>query len=250
MVGAMSDSPQRADLSENRSRPTAVFTWNGVVAGAARSLLIAPSVCAFALAVGIMAASRGLTTPELALMSTWVAAGGAQMAMMQIWTEPLPLLSLVLTTLAMNARYILLGAALHPWLGKLPGWQIYPTLFTMGDGNWALSMREFYQRRVDAGFFLGSGVVLWLLWIAATVAGHLLGQVLSDPRQYGLDFMLAAFFATMAVTFFRAARGLTPLIVAVIVAILIERYVPGPWYIFAGALAGSLAGVIRRVDAA
>jgi predicted branched-subunit amino acid permease len=59
--------------------------------------------------------------------------------------------------------------------------------------------------------------------------------------------MLAAFFATMAVAFFRNAREATPpLAVAIVTAIVVERLVAGPWYIFAGALAGSLAGAFRR----
>jgi predicted branched-subunit amino acid permease len=54
--------------------------------------------------------------------------------------------------------------------------------------------------------------------------------------------MLAAFFATMAVAFFRAGRDTRPLLVAMPVAVIVDRLVTGPWYIFAGALAGSLAG--------
>ena len=57
--------------------------------------------------------------------------------------------------------------------------------------------------------------------------------------------MLAAFFAIMAVGFFRSARSVAPLIVAIVVAIAVEKMVAGPWYLFAGALAGSLAGALR-----
>ena len=228
----------------------ATFTWHGVTDGAAKSLVLAPSVIAFGLAVGVLAAAKGLTTLETALMSGWVNAGSAQMAALQIWAEPLPLLMLVLTVLAMNARYVLLGAALQPHFGALPWWQIYPSLFVMGDGNWALTLREVQERRLDAGFLLGSGLVMFLLWLAAVVAGQLFGLLVGDPRRYGIDFMLAAFFATLAVGFFRAHRGVTALVVAIVVAVVVEKLVPGPWYLFAGALAGSLAGALRRVDAA
>ena len=69
--------------------------------------------------------------------------------------------------------------------------------------------------------------------------------MLGDPRRLGLDFMLAALFATMAVGFFRVARSVAPLIVAIVVAVVVQKLVPGPWYLFAGALAGSLAGALR-----
>jgi predicted branched-subunit amino acid permease len=84
-----------------------------------------------------------------------------------------------------------------------------------------------------------------LPWIGSTVVGHLFGQVIGDPRRFGIDFLLAAFFAVMAVGFFRAARNIAPLIVAIAVAILVQKLVAGPWYLFAGALAGSLAGALH-----
>ena len=225
-------------------KPT--FTWHGVVDGAHKGLLIAPTLIAFGLGVGLLAASKGLSVSEIALMSAWVYAGGAQMATLQVWTEPLPVFALVLTVLAMNARYILLSASLRPYFGTLPFWQVYPGLAIFGDGNWMLQMREFNEgRRPDAGFLLGSGLVMILPWTASTVAGHLFGQILGDPRRFGIDFLLAAFFAVMAVGFFRTARNIAPLIVAIAVAILVQKLVAGPWYLFAGALAGSLAGALH-----
>ena len=184
-------------------------------------------------------------------MSIWVNAGSAQMASLQIWAEPIPVLTLVLTVLAMNSRYVLLGAALRPHFGALPAWQMYPTLFVMGDGNWALTLHEINERRRDAGFLLGSGLLTFAIWLGAVVIGQLFGLVLGDPRRYGIDFLLAAFFATLSVGFFRAHRGVVRRwCVAIAVAIVVQKLVPGPWYIFAGALAGSLAGAFRRVDQA
>jgi predicted branched-subunit amino acid permease len=169
--------------------------------------LIAPTLIAFGLGVGLLAASKGLSVGEIALMSAWVYAGGAQMATLQVWTEPLPVFALVLTVLAMNARYILLSASLRPYFGTLPFWQVYPGLAIFGDGNWMLQMREVNEgRRPDAGFLLGSGLVMILPWTASTVAGHLFGQILGDPRRFGIDFLLAAFFAVMSVGFLRRAQ--------------------------------------------
>lgn len=222
------------------------FTWAGVVDGARKGILISPTLIAFGLGVGLLAASKGLTVAESALMSAWVYAGGAQMATLQVWTEPLPVFALVLTVLAMNARYILLSASLRPPFGTLPFWQIYPGLAIFGDGNWMLTMREISgQQRPDAGFLLGSGLVMIVPWTASTVIGHIFGQILGDPRRLGIDFLLAAFFAVMAVGFFRAARNFAPLIVAVVVAVVVQKLVEGPWYLFAGALAGSAAGAVR-----
>jgi predicted branched-subunit amino acid permease len=171
------------------------------------------------------------------------------MASLQAWADPVPIVAVCLTTLAMNARYLLLGATLRPWFGGLPGSRVYPSLFVLGDGNWALAMREYAQGRNDAAFLLGSGIVMWLTWVSATAAGHAFGAILGRPERFGIDFMLAAFFAAMAIDFYRTARGVLPLVVGVATAIVVERLVPGPWYILAGALAGSVAGALRHVHA-
>lgn len=150
----------------------------------------------------------------------------------------------------MNARYLLLGAALRPRFAGLPAYQAYPSLFVLGDGNWALALREHSAGRTDAAFLLGSGLVMWLVWVGSTAAGHLFGQVLGRPERFGFDFMLAAFFASMAVAFIRRARDMSPLIAGIATAIVVEQAVSGPWYILAGALAGSLVGAWRHADPA
>ncbi|MGQ3072683.1 MAG: AzlC family ABC transporter permease [Ferrovibrionaceae bacterium] len=226
------------------------FTLAGFRAGLAASLVLVPGVALYGLAFGVMAAARGLTGPEAVLFSAWLNAGGAQMATLAVWTDPLPWAAIGLTTVAMNARYLLLGAALRPWFGPLPAAQAYPSLFVLGDGNWALALREHAAGRTDAAFLAGSGTALWLSWTAATALGHLGGQVIGDPQRFGIDFMLPAFFATMALAFFRRAGGIAPLIAGIGVAVIVDRLVPGPWYILSGALAGSLAGALRRADPA
>lgn len=226
------------------------FTLQGFRAGAIAGGALAPGVALYGVAIGVIAAASGLTVIEATLMSAWVFSGSAQMASLQAWADPLPLVAIAFTTVAMNARYLLLGAALRPWLAGLPPSLSYSSLFVLGDSNWALAMREHAEGRNDAAFLVGSGIMTWLTWVGGTIAGALFGQVLGDPKHLGLDFFLAAFFATMAVAFFRQARGVVPLVVGIAVAVAVERMVEGPWYILAGALAGSLVEAIRHVDPA
>lgn len=230
--------------------PIPPFTWAGFRAGAVAALVLAPGVVLYGLAFGVMAAARGLTGVEAVLFSAWLNAGGAQMATLAVWSDPIPWLAVGLTTVAMNSRYLLLGAALRPWFGPLPAGQAYGSLFVLGDGNWALALREHAAGRIDAAFLAGSGAMLWLTWVASTALGHAGGRVIGDPQRFGIDFMLPAFFATMALAFFRRAGGVGPLITGIGVAVIVDRLIPGPWYILAGALAGSLVGALRHADPA
>lgn len=234
-------------MTSPASRPP--FTWRGFRAGLLGGLILTPGVALYGVAVGVISSAVGLSVIEAVLMSAWVYSGSAQMATLQAWADPLPLVAVCLTTLAMNARYLLLGAALRPWFAGLPPSQSYTSLFVLGDSNWALALRERAEGRNDAAFLAGSGVVMWIVWAITTASGSMFGQILGDPKRFGIDFMLIAFFATMAVVFLRQSRGLLPLIVGIGVAILVERLIAGPWYILAGAFAGSLAGALRH-DAA
>jgi predicted branched-subunit amino acid permease len=120
----------------------------------------------------------------------------------------------------------------------------------LGDGNWALALREYAEGRPDAAFLLGSGLVMWASWVASTAAGHLFGQVLRHPERFGVDFILPAFFATMAVAFVRRPGDALPLVAGIATAIVVERLIAGPWYILAGAVAGSIVGALRHADPA
>ena len=150
----------------------------------------------------------------------------------------------------MNVRYLLLGAALRPWLRGLPPHQSYASLLVLGDGNWAMGLREHSEGRTDAAFLLGSGLAMWVVWVASTAAGHLFGQVLGHPERFGVDFILPAFFATMAVAFVRRPRRRAAAAGRHRRRVVVERLVAGPWYILAGALAGCIVGALRHADPA
>lgn len=239
----LSPQPTLTTLSSSAKPP---FTLHGFRAGIVASRTLAPGVVMYGAAFGVMAAAVGVSLWEAVTLSAWVNAGGAQMATLQAWSDPVPLLAICLTVLAISSRYLLLGAALRPWFAGLPAWQSYLSLFVLGDQNWALALREHAEGRDDAAFLLGSGFVLWLIWVGASATGYIFGQALGDPRTFGLDFMVAAFFAGMAVAFVRRAGDIVPLLVGVVAAIIVERTLSGPWYILGGALAGSLAGALRH----
>ena len=227
-------------------RPT--FTWHGFLFGVRAAAVLVPTILFYGFAFGMMAAGQALSSLESALFAGLVYAGGAQLASLQAWGEPVPILAVVLTTAAMNARYLLMGAALRPWYARLPGWQCYASLFFMGDANWAMAVREHSKGHVDAAYMVGIGASMWVLWIASTLAGHAFGSLLGDPRALGIDFLLAAFFAALSVTFFRLGNSAAlPLAVGVVTAIVVDRLIPGPWYILLGALAGSIAAGLRHV---
>eukprot|EP01031_Cornospumella_fuschlensis_P012796 gene12796-15641_t len=86
--------------------------------------------------------------------------------------RPGGLLALALLTFTVNMRHLLMAASMRPWLGQLPPWQSYPALLLLADNNWAAAMRYHTKGGTDAGYFVGSGLITWVLWLVSTVAGQ------------------------------------------------------------------------------
>ena len=220
------------------------FDMAGVRAGIIASLPITLSVFAYGVVFGLLARQAGLHLIDAMLMSSLVYAGSAQFVALDLWTLPLPIEALVVTTLIINLRHILMGAALRPWFGSLPPILAYGSMFFLVDENWALSMREFVRGGRNVGFFIGSGVAIFCAWVGATATGFTIGGAIRDPAELGLDFAFTAVFISLLVGLWRGRRDFVPWLVAALVAVAAARYLPGKWYIVMGGLAGTAAGAL------
>jgi predicted branched-subunit amino acid permease len=81
---------------------------------------------------GTVAAQKGLTFLETIMINSLVFAGASQFVAMEVYSEPLTwgsLIAMVGVTAAVNMRMLLIGASLRPWLGQVPGYKTYPSLF-------------------------------------------------------------------------------------------------------------------------
>jgi 4-azaleucine resistance transporter AzlC len=209
---------------------------------------LAPGIFIYGMVFGVLASERGLAWFQSLLMSIFIYSGSAQLAVLQGWTPTPAIAPLVATILVINARYLLYGASIQPWLSTAGPARAFATLFVLGDGNWALSMREYHAGYRDAGFIFGSGLATFAPWLIGTVAGYLLGNSVPDPSRFGLDFMLVAFAAAIGISVWRGKEDVVPAIAAIAVALALHRWVPGGWYIVGAGLAAGLAGALRRVD--
>lgn len=190
---------QSSLAAADRSEEEVAFSLAGALRRARRVLPIALGVCAYGLTFGVLARQAGLSVLEVFLMSSLVYAGSAQLIVLSLWTMPLPIGMIVLTTLIVNVRNVLLGAALSPWFLRLPAAKGYATCFFLSDENWALTLGELEHGGCDGAFLLGSGLVMFVAWVGSTVLGRTLGAVIQNPAQWGLDFAFSAVFLALLV---------------------------------------------------
>jgi 4-azaleucine resistance transporter AzlC len=221
------------------------FTRDGIIAGMRVTAPMAVSVAVYGVVFGVLARQVGISLLETVLMNLIVFAGAAQLAALDSWVYPLPILALVITVLLVNMRLIMLGAALRPWMRSLPNRIVYPTMYVLNDEAWAVVMTRYRMGERDAGVVLGGNLVVYLAWNASVVAGHLLGSQVGDPSALGLDFAFTAVFAAMLFGGYRSRYDLVPWATSGLVAWLVWWLVPGTWYVIAGGLAGFAIAWLR-----
>jgi predicted branched-subunit amino acid permease len=196
-----------------------------------------------------MAREAGLSPLEATLMSVLVYSGTAQAATVGGFVTGAGIVAAMVTVLMLNARYLLYGASLRPWLSQTSPARAYATLWFLGDANWAMSTKVHAEGEQDAAFILGSGVSMYLPWVAGTALGGAAGNWITDPRTLGVDFLLVAFCFAMAIDLFRSRTDIAPAAVAMIVAGLLDRLAPSGWTLVAAGLAGGFTAWLRYDDA-
>lgn len=223
-----------------------VFDARGVRDGALKIMPIAAGVLAYGAVYGVLAGQAGMSVAEACAMSALVYAGASQFVALDLWGQPLPVLALIATTLAVNLRHVLMGAAVSPLFSRVRPLPAYISMFFLVDEGWALSMAQFQRGYKRVSFMLGTGLTLWAAWVAATLFGITLGGLMPAPETVGLDFAFTAMFIGLLALFWKGRGDLPPWLAAAAVAVLAEHFLPGKWYIILGGLAGALTGGLRR----
>lgn len=237
----MTDMP-----AEPMSRPLSEFrdavadVWPAMVAAAPIGLLY-----------GAIATTKGLSPLEVALSSALIFAGGAQLAAIELWTVPVPVAALVLSTLLINARFLLMSASLAPKVAQLPLVGRLLGFHVLADENWALAERRAARRPITAAYFFGMGAIFFVNWVLWSYAGTIAGPLLGDPRRFGADFAFTAIFIGLVAGFATGGRSGLVVVVSAVAATAAYLVFGSPWHVLAGAIAGMAAAVLaHREDAA
>jgi 4-azaleucine resistance transporter AzlC len=226
------------------------FSAAGLRRGYVVAQPLALGVFIYGVTFGLLARNAGLSILEALVMSATVYSGSAQTATVSGLAAGAGIGASVVTILMLNARYLLYGAALRPWLGQTSATQAYSSLYFLGDSNWVLSMKAHANGESDAAFVFGSGVAMFVPWVGGTLLGSIANEWVADPKVLGLDFLLVAFCVAMGVGLVKSRHDFLPLGVAVVVALVVDRFAPGGWTIVAAGLAWALTAFARKQDSA
>jgi len=203
-----------------------------------------------ALVLGAQASAKGIPPLAVALMAGLNFAGGSEFAAVGLWTRPPHVLLVAGVTLLVNSRHLVMGAALAPVMRHLPRSRALPSLFFMVDESWAMALADVKRRdgaipaRFNTAYFLGVSAGLYVSWVFFTTTGALVGPVLGDLDRWGLDMAFPAIFLVLMRGMWKGMAAAVPWLVSFLAAGCAYLFLPGAWYVPAGAAAGLLAAWI------
>ncbi len=216
--------------------------------GAAAAWPICLGYVPIGLAFGVLAQKAGLTPFDIALMSVLVFAGSAQFIgvyMLQAGAGPLPIIA---TTFMVNLRHVLMSSSLARYMPRIPKRWLSLYAYGVTDESFAVNLVRFQEG--GWGFFpaLAANHVANLTWIAATVAGGYMGELI-PPGAFGIDYALAAMFIGLLVFQLKDRQHWLAALVAGGLAALLARHAPYNLHVMAGCVAGATAGFAAKRSA-
>lgn len=231
--------------------PPPPVTLKGMLHGARLITPLIPGSLVFAAAFGTTAAQKGLSVLETMLMSAFMYAGSAQLVALELWRTDVwtgaAILAIATVVFTVNARMILQGASLQPWIYPLPNRVLWPSLALLTDANWLIGTRYHADGGRDAGVLIGAGAALWVVWFAGTLPGRLVGGLVDHPERFGIDLVMPIVFTAMVVPLWKGRQDTICWSVAALAALATAWIAPGYMFVVAGGLAGSLTGALLGV---
>jgi len=202
------------------------------------------AVIPIGLVFGAVAATKGLSPAETSLMNALVFAGGSQFVAMDIWTHPASWTGVGFAALLVNIRHVLMSASLGTRMSGFSQPARYLSMLFLADEIWAMAEFRAKVAKLTPAWFAGLVAPFYLAWVFSGLAGAALGAFLGDPVVLGLDFAFPAVFIVLVMGFWKGPETGAVLLASGAAAVATQHFVPGVWYIAAGAVAGLVAAML------
>ena len=198
------------------------------------------------IAFGLTARQSGLSIVETSATSVIVFAGAAQFVMVDLLRTGTPVPLIVLTVLLLNARHLLMAAAIRPFVqvASLP--RRFGLAYVLTDEAFAMGIGWFRRGHRDLAYYAVFSTLLWCSWNLGTLLGAVFGAGVDDPQRFGIDFAITAVFvAIVAIGVRHRADVAVALTAALVAAALRIAGASAVAVIVAGALAPLVAFAMR-----
>lgn len=165
---------------------------------------------------GILLETKGYGVLWAFLMSLLIYAGSMQYVAVDLISGGASFAAMALTTLMVNARHLFYGLSMvekYKNTGKAKPYLI----FALTDETYSLVCSEDENEKGKKKYFFLVSLFNHCYWITGSVAGSLLGSVITFNTK-GIDFALTALFVTVFVEQWKSTKDHLPAITGVLVS--------------------------------
>lgn len=188
---------------------------------------------------GVLASKAGLSPLEAGLMSLLVFAGSGQLIAVNLMLAALAPANIIMTTFVVNARHLLMSAAMLPFLGKWSKKKQMVYCAEMTDETFALNIGRFAEKGVDQYEAFGIHLTAHSAWVLGGILGALFGGQIADLRPYGLDYALAGMFIALLVPHLKIPRHLAAALVSAALSIILYLCGVEQWNVLIATIAAA-----------
>ena len=150
----------------------------------------------YGISFGVLAVSAHLSAAQACAMSALVFTGASQFAVVGVVAAGGGAIAALAPAVLLAARNALYGLALVPVLRRRPRVRRAFEAQLVIDESTAMARAQ-PTAAASHRAFLATGLSVFVLWNAGTLAGALVGGGLGDPRALGLDAMFPAGFIAL-----------------------------------------------------
>nr|WP_091741122.1 AzlC family ABC transporter permease [Microbacterium azadirachtae] len=158
---------------------------------------VALATSAYGISFGALAVANGFDVWQTCVLSLLMFTGGSQFAFVGVigagGLAAAP--AAIASALLLGVRNVAYGMRMSPVIGRGVLRRAAAAPFTI-DESTAVSLAQTSPRARTIGFWI-TGLGIYAGWNLTTLLGALLGDVLGDPKTYGLDAAAAAAFLAL-----------------------------------------------------
>ena len=206
------------------------------------ALSVSVATGAYGVSFGALAVAAGLDVWQAMVLSLLMYTGGSQFAFVgALAGGGLPATGAALLVGLRNAVYVM---QVNSWFHPLWAQRILMAHFTT-DESTAVAAAQPDQRLRRLGFWV-TGAGVFALWNAMTLVGALLGNLLGDPKAWGLDGAALAAFCGLLWPRLVARDAVATAIAAAAVTVALVPVLPAGLPILAAVVVGGGATLLQR----
>lgn len=148
------------------------------------------------MAFGIVGKAAGLSPVLVTLMSIITYAGSAQFVAVSMLATNSPIFSIIFSVFLVNSRMILMSATLAPYFKRESMLKNVIEGSLLTDESFALGMNKlnYSNNHLNFPWFNTANLLAYSTWVLSSLIGAVLGNFISNPEKFGLDFALVAMF--------------------------------------------------------